>query len=228
MGQLERYGLYVLCLVIFLILGVAIWGGDPAQAGPVVESATLTEPAPTTLDAGTTGDEFFERAAPVQVVQPELGLETVAAGNPEPDAPRIDKPTPPVAGPKESEDRTATGYREYKIKDGDSFERIARRELGSPRHVQAIRELNPGIEEKKMPLGKVLRLPVVAVNGKAKTNSAGASGETYTVLDGDNPWTISYKLFKTSKYADEIMALNGIRDPKKIKVGSILKLPARQ
>src|SRR5262249_18440166 len=30
MGQLEKYGLYVLCLVIFLILGVAIWGGDPA------------------------------------------------------------------------------------------------------------------------------------------------------------------------------------------------------
>ena len=29
MGQLEKYGLYVLCLVIFLILGVAIWGGDP-------------------------------------------------------------------------------------------------------------------------------------------------------------------------------------------------------
>ncbi len=32
MGQLERYGLYVLCLVIFLILGVAIWGGDPQAA----------------------------------------------------------------------------------------------------------------------------------------------------------------------------------------------------
>jgi nucleoid-associated protein YgaU len=27
MGQLEKYGLYVLCLVIFLILGVTIWGG---------------------------------------------------------------------------------------------------------------------------------------------------------------------------------------------------------
>ena len=31
MGQLERYGLYVLCLVIFLILGVAIWGSDPQE-----------------------------------------------------------------------------------------------------------------------------------------------------------------------------------------------------
>ena len=33
MGQLEKYGLYVLCLVIFLILGVTIWG-DPAGQPP--------------------------------------------------------------------------------------------------------------------------------------------------------------------------------------------------
>ncbi len=26
MGQLEKYGLYVLCLLIFLILGVTLWG----------------------------------------------------------------------------------------------------------------------------------------------------------------------------------------------------------
>ena len=25
MGQLEKYGLYVMCLVIFLILGVSLW-----------------------------------------------------------------------------------------------------------------------------------------------------------------------------------------------------------
>ena len=31
MGQLEKYGLYVLCLVIFLILGVAMWGDPPSD-----------------------------------------------------------------------------------------------------------------------------------------------------------------------------------------------------
>src|SRR5262245_54283598 len=34
MGQLEKYGLYVLCLVIFLILGVTIWGGGEVPANP--------------------------------------------------------------------------------------------------------------------------------------------------------------------------------------------------
>ena len=45
MGQLEKYGLYVLCLVIFLILGVAIWGGDPtAPTQPGKEIAKLATP----------------------------------------------------------------------------------------------------------------------------------------------------------------------------------------
>lgn len=32
MGQLEKYGLYVLCLVIFLILGVTIWGNPDSPS----------------------------------------------------------------------------------------------------------------------------------------------------------------------------------------------------
>jgi nucleoid-associated protein YgaU len=54
MGQLERYGLYVLCVVIFLILGVALWGDDPAlahtsQTGTVSQVAALgNEVAPPT------------------------------------------------------------------------------------------------------------------------------------------------------------------------------------
>ena len=42
MGQLERYGLYVLCLVIFLILGVAIWGSDPQELN---HNRELNDPA---------------------------------------------------------------------------------------------------------------------------------------------------------------------------------------
>ena len=40
MGQLEKYGLYVLCLVIFLILGVTIWGGGDVP--PQRRAATTT------------------------------------------------------------------------------------------------------------------------------------------------------------------------------------------
>jgi LysM repeat protein len=42
MGQLEKYGLYVLCLVIFLILGVTIWGGGdlPPQQRRTAQSSS--------------------------------------------------------------------------------------------------------------------------------------------------------------------------------------------
>ena len=40
MGQLEKYGLYVLCLVIFLILAVTIWPGDVA-ASPEQRNAAV-------------------------------------------------------------------------------------------------------------------------------------------------------------------------------------------
>ncbi len=49
MGQLERYGLYVLCLVIFLILGIAIWGDN---SGAVVPQGTESQSLAVTSNVG--------------------------------------------------------------------------------------------------------------------------------------------------------------------------------
>ena len=49
MGQLEKYGLYVLCLVIFLILGVTIWG-NPDTPSPQQRN----ESVPMRVNAGGT------------------------------------------------------------------------------------------------------------------------------------------------------------------------------
>ena len=56
MGQLERYGLYVLCLVIFLILGIAIWGDN---AGAVVVEGTTSQSLRATSNIGP-GDTISE------------------------------------------------------------------------------------------------------------------------------------------------------------------------
>ena len=45
MGQLEKYGLYVLCLVIFLILGVTIWGGGDLPPPGKNSTAAIKAPA---------------------------------------------------------------------------------------------------------------------------------------------------------------------------------------
>ncbi len=57
--------------------------------------------------------------------------------------------------------------------------------------------------------------------------TAASSGErTYTVVAGDNPWTISTKVYGVGTKSDVIMQANGIADPTKLKIGMVLKIPA--
>ena len=56
------------------------------------------------------------------------------------------------------------------------------------------------------------------------TNSADSSYKTYVVAKGDNPVTITQK-FKVSY--DDLIALNHIDDPRKLKVGQKLLIPEK-
>jgi Membrane proteins related to metalloendopeptidases len=49
-----------------------------------------------------------------------------------------------------------------------------------------------------------------------------SSGKLYTVVKGDNPVTIAKKL-KVSY--DDLIALNHIEDPRKLKIGQKLSIP---
>jgi LysM repeat protein len=55
-------------------------------------------------------------------------------------------------------------------------------------------------------------------------SSVSDSGKTYVVVKGDNPVTIARK-FKVSY--DSLLALNHIDDPRKLKVGQKLLIPAK-
>lgn len=46
---------------------------------------------------------------------------------------------------------------------------------------------------------------------------------TYTVKAGDNPWTIARNLGISH---EELLKINEIKDPKNLKIGDVLKLPA--
>jgi LysM repeat protein len=53
---------------------------------------------------------------------------------------------------------------------------------------------------------------------------AGGATTDYTVVKGDNPWKIAKK-FKISQ--EELMKANGITDPRQLRIGQKLKVPAR-
>lgn len=52
---------------------------------------------------------------------------------------------------------------------------------------------------------------------------AAAAPSTYTVQAGDNPWTIAKK---HGIPLEELLKVNQIKDPKNLKIGDVLKLPA--
>lgn len=62
--------------------------------------------------------------------------------------------------------------------------------------------------------------PAVA---KALPVASSASGETYTVVKGDNPVSIARK-FKVSE--SELLRINNIEDPRRLQIGQKLVIPA--
>lgn len=51
------------------------------------------------------------------------------------------------------------------------------------------------------------------------------SGETYTVVKGDNPYSIAKKHHVSY---EALLALNGIQDARKLRIGQVLQIPAKQ
>ena len=226
MGQLERYGLYVLCLVIFLILGVAIWGGDPPASGAVGQSLVKEleqasnpiqeEPLPQSpAGEAMTLSRLLDASSSTEI---EGFQETMAP----PETRFLEEPAPP----KEIEAPVATQARYYVIQKGDSLSVISQRELGAMRRWPEIQALNPEITDERMLIpGERLLMPS---RGLDAPMASGQQYSLYRVMLHDNPSKISMKLFGTEAFYKQILALNPGMDPKRMKTGSEIRVPLRK
>lgn len=172
MGQLEKYGLYVLCLVIFLILGVAIWGGDPQAGqgqGPLpLAGSSAPLPGPAGGPAGNlVGGAGGGKPTPAAVQSGSDALSKLLSKGDLPKAPEAGKPAADAARGGKPADAAATPPKpapdtvrpRYKIKSGDTLEEIAIAQLGDRSHIDAIRKLNPGIDPRRLQINQELTLP---------------------------------------------------------------------
>ncbi|MDE0914196.1 MAG: LysM peptidoglycan-binding domain-containing protein [Planctomycetota bacterium] len=117
---------------------------------------------------------------------------------------------------------------EYIICRGDNLGRIARVECGDSKMVKRIMALNGITNPDRIREGQVLRLPGAgtrAPTARAASHRAAPSSRTYVVKPGDSLSAISQRTLGTSKRWEELMALNNISDPTKIRVGQVLNLP---
>lgn len=252
MGQLEKYGLYVLCLVIFLILGVTIWGGGETQLGKTPAASIRT----TTNGPGkaATGTDVAQSEQLKSFAEALLdgGGEPAGGGKdgggagkasePKSEKPQPDNPpkgeTPPVKTPVRAV---------YTVQEGDTFESIARSRLGKASLCSELMKQNPGIEPKKLRPGMELALPdatALAVATKADGKEAKDAKEskkaneklltppadgtrTYVVKKGDTFERIAVAELGSKRRTSELLELNAGLDPTKLKLGMSLKLPKK-
>ncbi len=247
MGQLEKYGLYVLCLVIFLILGVTIWGED-APVVPAAKQQTL---------ATSSG----KPAGPASAAQPSsLGnaLDLLLGDDPKPPPKNAGRapadggdtgtelaadrgaPPPPAAAPSDppkDQPPPAAATVVYTVQKGDTFESLARKKLGTATAWREIQRLNPTIEPQRLRAGDEIVLPTTAalaarasargaVLGKPLAE-APAGKRLYTVKKGDNYERIARAELGSSRRWKEVHELNPQVDPAKLQLGMRLRLPAK-
>lgn len=244
MGQLEKYGLYVLCLVIFLILGVALWGDPAAAAGR--ESPLPMREAKATVDQKTGAydlDEFQAlvssepRTLPVQKPaddnrRTEPKVEPILEGgdNTGIDGPGAASAVEPVPQPD--------GAREtYTVVKGDTLSGIASKKVGSVRFVKLLQELNKGLTAERLQPGQKIVLPTAseianaggktAATKKPEELSGSGALRTHEIVAGDTFEDLAEHLLGDGKRQSEIKKLNPTLDPTKLRIGQKILLPAK-
>jgi LysM repeat protein len=245
MGQLEKYGLYVLCLVIFLILGVAIWGGEPqaggSQALPLAGTGEGQRSAQTPVrgepgngPAVNPTETVLDIFAKADLPKPPAREEKGEKADKEPAEKGSDK------GKSSPAPVADTQRPKYVIKAGDTLEEIAVKELKSRALVTEIKRLNPGVQDRNLKLGSELVLPskaeVAALLPAAKKDGArepakdsGKAGawRWYRLESGETYDSVSKKLFHDTAHVDAIKKLNPALDPKRIRAGTEIKVPVQ-
>jgi len=255
MGQLEKYGLYVLCLVIFLILGVTIWGGGDLpqnlNRGKAPTNSDLLARTASNAPLGKTGQAEVVLAPDIEAL---LRPADRPKSEPKKDEPKKGEAKPveasggknsgtggeagkPVAPKPETAlpPPTEVARKTHKIQSGDSFESISKQHFGSAALLNEIARLNSRLVPTKLKPGTEVLLPtaaealVILERGKARPASqplAAATG-TYRVVRGDTLEGIAiHQLGSRTRVAD-LQELNPGITPTLLKAGSVLKLPKK-
>lgn len=117
-----------------------------------------------------------------------------------------DKPSAPDPQPQPG--------RTYTVQPGDSWYRIAARQLGSESRVQELLAANGATTSTVIHPGQIIRLP-----------GEGAAARTYTVQPGDSWWRIAEQQLGSGSRMGELAAANGADLDTVIHPGDVLVLP---
>lgn len=140
------------------------------------------------------------------------------------------------AHPDPEPDTRPRPMRSYVVRPGDSFQRIAKRELGDANRWKEIQALNGGIDPRRLMVGVTLKIEGEAsaptetpakppAPNATKTPGPKVATTTYTVKRGDILGKIAQRELGSAQLWSQIVDLNPGVDPNRLLVGAVLKLP---
>lgn len=177
------------------------------------------------------------RFQPVPAEQPFIADPTVPG--PAPAEPT--DPTPPTVEHRTENKPAGTmkvvvtpEFTEYTVQPGDTFEKIAKKQLGSVGKASVIARANPFVDPSRLKPGRTIRIPKDPENISGKTIEIAAPekpapANTYKVESGDTLSGISQRFYGETKYADLIFQANRDRLSAKnsLKIGQELVIPPK-
>jgi len=129
-------------------------------------------------------------------------------------------------------------FRDYTVRNGDTLNSIARRELGSANLRDAVSRANPLVNFDGIKAGRVIRIPLDPTNiqGKPAADTTPAPTVTppeqtieYTVRSGDTLSGIAKSQYGSTAYKDLIFQANRdrLKDEDSLQLGQKLRLPPK-
>jgi nucleoid-associated protein YgaU len=121
----------------------------------------------------------------------------------------------------------------YTVQAGDSYYRIAQKELGNASRWKEIEKLNPDIEPSELHVGQVIKLPskqggpddAGPDSGHGSGADGGGSDHVHVVAQGETLGEISKQYYGTSSHWRDIVKANPGVDPEALRPGTRLTMP---
>jgi LysM repeat protein len=146
---------------------------------------------------------------------PPVGAKSVADATPSPQ-------TETAAAADTTAAATPEPELTYRVRGGDTILRIASAYGVSAEQVIKLNDLE---DKGGIHVGEILDLPSGAVAPTPRPRGLADSGNIYTVVRGDTPQRIARKLHVGY---EDLIRLNNIEDPRRLRIGSKLKVPTRR
>ncbi len=212
-------------LGVLVLVWIVVYWSFPVQDQPVVTSS-LDEPFPGVepdFTAEAPGGTPGESVGLVDAEMPAGGSGTQGGAAVVPPG---DGGAPGVVEPR---------FEAYTVREGDNFEKIARRVFGDPKYAMVIARANPLQDPSKLRVGQTIRVPLDPSNIQGRPAESGAAPPAepeprtieYTVRKGDTLSGIAKSFYGSIRYTDFLFRANKdrLRSEDDLRLGQVLLIP---